>query len=177
MKRSLIPDALVGLLVLLTTVIAGCDGSGASDDNGVQGTSTIRGNISAFETAHATFVPVEKENEGLFARVASWISEALVPSAYAAGNREGIIVYLDGPVSRSTTTAADGSFAFTQLPAGAYTLQFEYEGEQVRYRGRSGQVPTITLGDNETVELVNLRISGGKVNIGNVRVIPADDSE
>jgi hypothetical protein len=177
MKRSLIHYALVGLLVSLTAVIVGCNGSGSNDDDGVQGSSTIRGNISAFETADATFVPGREENGSFLARVTSWISEALVPCAYAAGNREGIIVYLDGPVSRTTTTAADGSFAFTQLPAGTYGLQFEYEGEQVRYRGRSGQVATITLGNNETVELVNLRISGGKVNIGNIRMIPGDDSE
>ncbi len=187
MKRKPTPYVLIGLLFLLTTVMAGCDGPGADGNDGGEGTSAlegngggtsaIRGNIAAFKTADASFVPVKKEKESLLARVASWISEALVPSAYAAGNREGIIVTLDGPVSRSTTTAADGTFSFSQLPAGTYTLQFEYDGEQVRYRGRSGQVPTITLGENEIVELVNLRISGGKVNIGNIRVIPLDDSE
>ena len=173
MRRKPIPYALLGLLFLLAAVVAGCGGSGGdgNDGDGVRGTSAIRGNISSFETADASFAPAMKEKETLLARVASAVSGILVPSAYAAGNRAGIVVYLDGPVSRSTTTAADGSFSFSQLPAGTYALRFEYNGEEVTYRGKSGQVPEITLGENEIVELVNLRISGGKVNVGNVRVI------
>lgn len=165
---------IVGLVSLLAAVMAGYGGCGDSDDDGVDGTSAIRGIISSFETADASFAPVMEERETLLARVASGISEALVPSAHAAGNREGILVYLDGPVSRSTTTAADGSFSFSQLPAGTYTLRFEYNGEEVTYRGKSGQVPEITLGQNEIIELVDIRISGGKVNIGNIHVIPID---
>ena len=176
MRRKPIPYALLGLLFLLAAVVAGCGGSGGDDNDGdsdgVQGTSAIRGNISSFETADASFTPGMKEKETLLARVASAISEVVVPSAYAAGNRAGIVVYLDGPVSRSTTTAADGSFSFSQLPAGTYALRFEYSGEEVMYRGRSGQVPEITLGENELIELVNLRISGGKVNVGNIHVLP-----
>jgi hypothetical protein len=38
------------------------------------------------------------------------------------------------------------------------------------YRGNSGQVATITVQSNQTAELLNIRISGGKVNIGNVRM-------
>ena len=98
MKRTLKPRSAVALCFLLTAIMIGCggpsgdgsDGSGGSSGTG--GTSTIRGTITSFETAGKTFVPVEQEEEGFLTRVASWLSEALVPTAYAAGNREGIIV-------------------------------------------------------------------------------------
>jgi hypothetical protein len=167
----------IGLLFLFTAVMFGCGGPGGSNGDGAQGASSIRGNISSFETADAGFTPVTNEKETFLAQVVSCISELIMPSAYAAGNREGIIVYLDGPVSRSTTTAADGSFSFSQLPAGTYSLRFEYNGEEVMYRGRSGQTPEITLGENELIELVDLRISGGKVNVGNIHVLPLGGSD
>ena len=183
MKRSLLLSEVVGLCFCIVMTMVGCDGSGGDDGDeargtdSVGGTSTIRGNISSFEMADATFEPIIPGKKSLLSRFASVISEALVPCAYAAGNREGIIIYLDGPVSRSTTTADDGTFAFSDLPAGAYTLSFEYDGEEVRYRGNSGQVPVITVEENQIVELLNLRISGGKVNIGNIKVIKLDDDD
>jgi len=153
----------------ITVIMVGCGTTGGNDDEGVRGTSTIQGNISSFETTDVTFVPVKHEKEGFLARFVSGISEVLVPAAYARGVLEGITVYLEGPVSRSTTTTADGIFIFTELPAGTYQLRFEYSGEEVRYRGNSGQVPAITVEEDQTVELISIRISGGRVNIGNIK--------
>jgi hypothetical protein len=184
-RKSLVAYAFVGLCFCLTAVVVGCNGSegddtgtgGAGDDGSSGGTSTIRGNISSFKTADASFESLITENRSLLARFGSEISQALMPCAHAAGNRAGIIVYLDGPASRSTTTADDGSFVFSDLPAGEYSLSFEYDGEEVTYRGNSGQIATITVDENQVVELLNLKISGGKVNIGNIKVTQFDNGQ
>lgn len=98
------------------------------------------------------------------------VSEALVPSAYADPGQGGVTVYLEGPVNRTSTTDDNGDFVFTGLPAGDYQLRFEYNGQEVGYRGERGQIASITVGDNEIVDMGGIRISGGHVNIGNVRV-------
>ena len=125
---------------------------GCEDDSGDEpvGTSIIQGNVDSFETSVA-------------------VSRVLAAVA-------GVVVYLDGPVSRSTTTDTNGNFTFTELPAGDYTLRFEYNGEEVTYRGESGQTASITLESNQMVELTGMRISGGQVNIGNIRVLELDES-
>ena len=126
---------------------------GCGDGDEATGTCAIQGIVESFETA---------------APVAARILAA-VP---------GIVVYIDGPVSRNTTTDANGSFSFSSLPAGDYSLRFTYNGEEVTYRGESGQEAMISVAENQTVE-VTIRVSGGHVNIGNLRVInnePVDDS-
>jgi hypothetical protein len=168
----------------------GCDGGGgdnsdslvsggASGGTASEGTAILRGTVTSFETAWTIYEPTLPVEQTRVAKVLDSLSEILLPTAEAAGNREGIVIYIDGPVSKSTTTADDGSFEFTELPPGTYALTFEYDGEEVRYRGNSGQVATITLEGDTIVEVLNLRISGGKVNIGNIKVYKTngDDSE
>ena len=177
MKGKYWRRSAVVLVTLAAAVVVGCggpsgDGNGGSSGGG--GTSSLRGTISSFEMAGNRFAPVEQE--GLLTRVGSWLAGALAAPAYAAGNRGGIIVSLDGPVSGTATTSDDGTFSFEGLLAGTYTLGFEYNGVAIRYRGNSGQVPTITVEEDQIVELV-LRISGGKVNIGNIKVTPVDNDD
>ncbi len=152
MKRKILPSTLsmvLGLCCCIATVMTGCGSTGGDDGEGGRGTATIQGNISSFETRTATFMPMKHEKEGLLVRFASGVSEVLMPAAYARGQLEGITVFLEGPVSRSTTTTVDGIFIFTELPAGTYQLRFEFNGEEVRYRDNSGQVATITLEDGQ----------------------------
>jgi hypothetical protein len=180
MKFLISPLILTVLCLSAAIVFFGCDGgdgesSGSvspsgSGDTTSEGTAILRGNISSFKTAGIIYQPVIPKEESRVARLMSGICGLLLPSAEAAGNREGIVIYIDGSVSRSATTADDGSFEFTDLPPGTYALTFEYEGEEVTYRGNSGQVATITLEGDTVVELLNLRISGGKVNIGNIKI-------
>ncbi len=190
MKSCMSPFILTVLCLSAAIAFFGCDGGGDGESSGSmspsgsgdttsEGTAILRGNISSFETAGIIYEPVAPEEQSRVAKVMGGISELLLPSAEAAGNREGIVIYIDGPVSRSTTTADDGSFEFTDLPPGTYALTFEYEGEEVTYRGNSGQVATITLEGDTVVELLNLRISGGKVNIGNIKVhkLNGDDDD
>jgi len=170
------PVVLVVCAVAVAALI-GCDSLSGDDDNGSGGTSMIIGNISSFETASLIFEPLERRGDSLPARFAFVISELLLPSADARGQLEGIIVSIEGPVSRSTETSAEGTFSFSGLPAGTYHILFEFNGEQVRYRGRSGQMASITLGENQVAEMVNIRISGGRANIGNIRIMSQDNND
>jgi hypothetical protein len=154
--------------------LAGCDDGGG----GASGSSAITGNVVSAQTAGANIRVAPASRASLLAVTFQRLSDLIVPSAAAArpmtqtmGGPGGIEVSLDGPDSRSTTTADDGTFSFTDLPAGAYEMSFTFDGQTVRYRGNSGQVATITIGTNQTAEVLNIRISGGKVNIGNVRVM------
>lgn len=183
MKSALQLLTFLGLCLCIAAIIIGCGspGDGISDSlssDSTRGAATIRGNISSFDTAKANFVPVEQKNQSLITQLASWISEALIPSAHARGQLEGIVVYLEGDsVNRDTVVGADGTFIFSELPAGTYQLRFEYQGEQVRYRGRSGQSPTITVEEGEIVDLLNIRISGGRANIGNIKRVRQHDDD
>lgn len=142
MKVKLLLSLLLGLCLGIAAVIIGCgssgDGSGSAGITSSGRTATIRGNISSFDTAKADFVPVERQKRTFFAKLASGISDVLISSADARGLLEGIIVYIEGPASHNATVGEDGTFVFSGIPAGAYQLRFEYQGEQVRYRGRSG---------------------------------------
>ena len=143
MKRNVWMLGLVGFCVV-TAMLGTMTGCGGGDGDAAEGTGTIQGTVESFE--------------------------ASVPAALVLAAVQGVTVYLDGPVSRSTTTDANGTFSFTGLPAGDYTLAFEYNGEEVTYRGQSGQEATISVGQNQTVEVTEMRISGGHVNIGNISV-------
>jgi hypothetical protein len=141
---------LGGVGALMLAYMAGCDGGG--DDQSNAGTSSISGTVAGSDFS-------------------SNASAAMLKSAL-----DGIIVVIDGPVSESATTDAGGSFSFTGLPAGDYTLSFSYQGQEVTYRGNSGQTATITVNTNENVELTSIRISGGHVNIGNIHISETSNS-
>ena len=153
----------------IAVLIVGCESS--SDPSG---TAAIQGNVVSFETASATFTPINSREESRIARLFTAFSEILTPSAQAAtqAGRGGITVYVDGPVSQSTTTADDGTFICSGLPAGDYHIGFKYNGQDIMYRGNSGQMATVSCADNMSTDLVDIRISGGMVNIGNIRMMP-----
>lgn len=169
MKKIFRRMAGSGLILLGISLIMGCE----SSDGGPSGNSTVTGNVVAFETAASIRPAGSLQSESWLARLAGALSDLMLTSARAettpvTGGAGGITVSLDGPAERSATTADDGTFTLTDLPAGAYEVTFSRDGQVVRYRGKSGQVATIQVGENETVHLVNIRISGGHVNIGNV---------
>lgn len=157
-----------GFLLFACCVVAGmlmvtisCE-----DDDEPTGTSIIQGNIDSFEVAGLYYVPAGRQN--LWARVVSGLSDAIVPPAYAG--QAGVIVYLDGPVSRVGETDDAGAFIFTGLPAGDYQLRFGYNGQEAAYSGE------ISLQDDQQAELANITISGGNVIIGNITVVDLNES-
>lgn len=155
----------------IAVLIAGCDNS--SDPTG---TVAIQGNIVSFETATATFTPTYPPEESRIARLFSGLTEFFAPTTQAASQagRGGIMVYVDGPANRSTTTAEDGTFVFSEMPAGDYHIGFKYNGQDIMYRGNNGQMATISCADNMNTDLVNIRIREGMVNIENIRMMPME---
>jgi hypothetical protein len=138
----------LGTFLSILVGIVFLSGCGGSDGEPT-GTGIIQGTVDVFEN-----------------------SEVVI-----AGLLAGVTVHIDGPVSRSTVTDADGVFVFSGLPPGDYALSFEYNGEVVQYRGDSGQEAVISVENDTRVEISGVRIAGSNVNIGNVRVSMADDPE
>ncbi|MEZ5502364.1 MAG: SdrD B-like domain-containing protein [Halioglobus sp.] len=71
----------------------------------------------------------------------------------------GVTVTLSGPVSASTVTAADGSYSFTDLPPGNYTLVETQPGAWVDAQDTLGTVDGVPTGDasiNDTFSNITL---------------------
>ncbi len=173
MKRNL--KRIGGWISLLFGVcmMVSCDGG----SDGPSGNSTVTGNVVSSDMAALNLSSVPAQRESKWAQFSGALSDLLIPSATAAttnqatGGPGGILVALAGPTDRDTVTADDGTFTISDLPAGAYQLTFSLNGQEVTYRGNSGQIATISVGTNETAQLINIRINGGHINIGNVRII------
>jgi hypothetical protein len=125
------------LLVTITMVgmclgLVGCE-SGGSDS---AGNSTIAGNIASVDLDTAVVL-------------ASMLRPTVRDIAKSAGVI-GITVRLEG-AGLSTTTRSDGSFTFTDLPAGDYILVFVIGDVEIRFPLGVGEtqsvvIPNITIG-------------------------------
>ncbi len=178
MKTAFRTFAKSGLLMLAISLMMGCE----SSDGGPSGNATVMGNVVAFEAAVLSRPEAPLPSGPWLDRLVAACSDLLIPSSRAdtppaTGGPGGITVSLAGPVDRSAVTADDGTFTLSDLPAGIYQLTFALNGEKVTYRGKSGQVATIEVGEDETVQLLNIRIRGGHVNIGNVKILRPQEDE
>ncbi len=91
-------------------------------------------------------------------------------------------LYLNGnptPVA-STVTAADGSYSFSNLGPGTYTVQEEVPGGSTQTAGNSGYTVSATSGSNSSgndfANFANISISGTKYNDQTGDGITADDT-
>lgn len=168
---------VMGSLGLALGLMVGCEISGGGD--GSSGNSAIMGNVvSASSVARNT--PVVSDS--WLARLSHIVADLMVPSAQAAqpetqSGPGGITVTLSGTEDRTAVTGSDGWFTVDNLPAGEYRIAFTFNGETVRYRGRSGQEATLTVGTNQVLQLLNIRLSGGTCNIGNVRIMTREQKQ
>lgn len=160
-------SACVSLIMVALGVVPGCEGGGSSGDTG---SSAIRGNVVSFQNTAAATSTAIRAPEDVSPVALSAGSDPTMDTS-RMGGPGGITVSLTGPKDISVVTADDGAFSLTDLPAGRYGLSFAFNGEEVMYRGNSGQMATIAVQTNQTAELLNIRISGGRINIGNVRML------
>jgi hypothetical protein len=130
---------LLGLAVIVGVgLMVGCEDPFHSSSSGTPaGTSTIQGNISDF---------------------------GMTSTPAVAGIKAGVTITLKG-TSFTATTADDGTFVISGVPAGNYILVIKYGDAEVEYV--LGDVPA-----NARVEISDLAVSaGGSVGAGSVKVI------
>ena len=78
----------------------------------------------------------------------------ILGTVYASDGKtplSNMIVQLSGPASRQTTSASDGSYNFSAIPLGTYTLQLYDTSNRLR-----AQINAVTLSSNGQVLPVNL---------------------
>lgn len=128
-------------------MFAGC---GGGDDAEPTGSGQVLGNVQSFQN--------------------------VVMAGRLLAAVQGVTVIIDGPVMRSTVTDVNGNFSFLALPGGHYTMSFVYNGEEVSYRGASGQLLTISVADNQRVVVTDVTVSGGLASIGDIAVVTLNAS-
>lgn len=152
LTRRLLALLAVGSLGLLA--LPGCDQGDASDP---AGGSTVQGNVVFFSAGGVTFRPTMSAPGAkgfLYA-----LAEAMVPSAQAAV--EGVTVRMVG-TGLETTTASDGTFVMSGVPAGIHPMQFSYAG--------STSMMEVDVPADATVTMTDIRCAGPQATVGHMDV-------
>ena len=152
------------LCVVIGILMLGCEKwSGSKINKG----STIRGNVSTFETGNVEVFFSSIKKESLLKKIILGLSEALVTSAFADGGVQGVKVYLKN-TGYITTTTEDGAFVISGVAEGTYEIAF-------RYGDTEGSYP-LTVQAYVTIELSNVRIIDRSMNFG-IEVFAQNDPE
>ena len=139
--------AMAGALAAATMAFfAGCGGGGGG--GGPSGNSTIMGTVKSYKTVASVYLPSERVN-GL-AKVVGTIADLFVPQAQAAV--AGVTVKIKG-TDLSGTTASDGLFVISGVPAGTRTVVFEFNGDSVEIE--------VEVEKGSTVHLDGVKCDGG----------------
>lgn len=109
---SLLNGVKAAAMVLFAALWAGCEGGDGDAAGESVGSSTILGTVESFD--------------------APAVSAGMTPLAGAIV-RSGIRVRLLG-TELTSTTAEDGLFVMSGVPAGRHTLRFEYQGVGANYQ-------------------------------------------
>jgi hypothetical protein len=145
-KKKNKPAAALAAAVVAAAALmffGGCDSGGG----GVSGHSTITGNVRSFSTATAFYMPAPRQSG--ITRFLNGIADLLVAPAQAAV--PGVRVSVKG-TDLSSTTADDGSFVVSGVPAGSQTLEFSSGGGTASL--------TVEVPDNSTVQLTDIDCQG-----------------
>ena len=147
------------LAVLLAVPLMGCDSGGGGD--GASGSSTIQGNVDSVAGGSAVYRPERQEG---WRAMFSQLTDLLLPRAWAAV--EGVTIRVAG-TELVATTADDGSFIISGVPAGNQTLIFSY--------GSTTSSLDVNVPANATIKLRDLDVASGSVDVGSVEVEIEED--
>jgi hypothetical protein len=153
MKASAKTVRLIGISAVLAGslfLLNACTGGGSG--GGPAGNSTVTGRVDTFQVAGVRFNPAPP-GESTFLRLAGVVGQFVVPDALAAV--EGLTVELVG-TGLSTTTANDGLFIMSGVPAGDQILRFNMSGSSMDL--------ALSVPANATVNLSTVRIDRGGVH-------------
>ena len=139
-------------MVALLAAAVSCEMPWDDDDDDVAGTSTITGNVESYDVAGVSYTPTDSGLLAVF-------NNLVVPSAEAGLG--GVTVQVKG-TDLVATSAADGSFVISGVPAGNRTLIFTYNGQTAEY--------PITIAANTSTRLRNVSITAAGVAVATVTV-------
>lgn len=137
MKRLLALGLAVAVIAAVGLMV-GCEDPfhDSSTGGSPAGTATVQGNVSDFGVA----------------------------AGVAAGVKAGVTVMLKG-TSYKATTAEDGTFVISGVPAGNYILVLKYGNTEVEY-------PLGDVADNSRVEIKNITVSAaGSVSMDSIKIV------
>jgi hypothetical protein len=139
------------ILVLFTS----CESGG--DDSVAAGSSTIDGYVTSFTTAGAVFLPATPPSG--FQRLLEGLSDLIVPSAQAGMGGVGVRVM---GTQLQTTTADDGYFIMSGVPAGHHTMAFTFNGAEAMME--------VDVSENSTLTLHEVRCVPGSATAGHMQM-------
>lgn len=157
--------ALASLAILGLFLLApGCEAPWDDEASSPDGTSTVRGRITAFDFGAVT-VRLDRPVADAATPFSAFREAAALLIPDAAANTLGDITVYIRETDISTLTAGDGSFVLSGVPAGTHELGILWGGREAVY--------TFSVGDNQQLELVNMRVlSDGTVRVDSERLLP-----
>lgn len=156
------PNFVIGFLVavLLALLVASCNDGG----DGPSGNSTVTGSVRTFSTGSALYLPEARANAVV--RLVRGLGDLLVPAAKA--HVQGVQVTIEG-TDLSTSTAEDGTFIISGVPAGTQTIVFDFE--------QITATLTIVIPTNAVIHLNNVDVFTTSVSTGKTVVVKVDRTE
>ena len=155
----------VHLFVLLAAAISlsflsvSCDSGGGGSAS--IGGSTVIGNVSGFSGGGGAFYSTADDD--MLAKTMRQAMDLFVASAMA--DAVGVTVSI-AALGLDAVTGEDGAFIFTGVPGGSYEITFSFEGTTVALG--------ITVPDNAVIELRNVTIDDGSVDVDDIEVTLKD---
>lgn len=153
--------ALLPLCLFMVFGLAACSGGGGGGVSG--GAATVRGVVVTFDDGQSAFYsPRDVQDAGLLAR---WL--VLFPVASAHAGVGGVTVRVEN-TDLLGTTDSEGFFILSGVPPGDQVLTFSRNG--------TSSSLDVSVPANSSVDLGDVRVSGGRATPGDISVEIFEDN-